>query len=120
MFDIGFAELLIIMVVGLLVLGPDQLPSAVRTAGLWFGRFKRGMSDIRSDLEKEIGADEIRQQLNEERILKDLEKSKSSLNDIKDTLSDDLKSDLGKLDMMDASGGSTAPKQSSSRTEEDK
>lgn len=119
MFDIGFAELLIIMVVGLLVLGPDQLPGAVRTAGLWFGRFKRGVSDIRSDLEREIGADEIRQQLNEERILKDLEKSKNSLNEMKDSLSDDLKSDLGKLDMMDASGGSKAPQKPSPRSEED-
>ena len=35
MFDIGFLELLIIGVVGLLVLGPERLPKAARTAGLW-------------------------------------------------------------------------------------
>jgi sec-independent protein translocase protein TatB len=38
MFDIGFTELLLIGVVALIVLGPDRLPGAVRTAGLWIGR----------------------------------------------------------------------------------
>lgn len=119
MFDIGFAELLIVTVVGLLVLGPDQLPGAVRTAGLWFGRFKRGVSDIRSDLEKEIGADEIRKQLNEERILKDLEKSKNTFNEMKDSLSDDLKSDLGKMDMMDSSTNTQKTQKPSPSKDED-
>lgn len=119
MFDIGFAELLIVMVVGLLVLGPDQLPGAVRTAGLWFGRFKRGVSDIRSDLEKEIGADEIRKQLNEERIFKDLEKSKNTFNEMKDSLSDDLKNDLGKLDMMDSAHNTKQTQKPSPSKDED-
>lgn len=119
MFDIGFAELLIVMVVGLLVLGPDQLPGAVRTAGLWFGRFKRGVSDIRTDLEREIGADEIRKQLNEERILKDLEKSKNTFNEMKDSLSDDLKQDLGKLDMMDSPNSAQTPQSTRPRTDDD-
>jgi len=41
MFDIGFAELLLIGVVGLLVLGPERLPGAVRTVSLWVGRLRR-------------------------------------------------------------------------------
>ena len=38
MFDIGFSELLLIAIIGLLVLGPERLPTAIRTASLWLGR----------------------------------------------------------------------------------
>jgi sec-independent protein translocase protein TatB len=69
MFDIGFTELLLIGVVALVVLGPERLPGAVRTAGLWIGRIKRGFSAIKADVEREIGADEIRRQLHNEQIL---------------------------------------------------
>jgi sec-independent protein translocase protein TatB len=69
MFDIGFTELLLVGIVALLVLGPDRLPGAVRTAGLWIGRIKRSFSAIKADIEREIGADEIRRQLHNEDIL---------------------------------------------------
>jgi sec-independent protein translocase protein TatB len=73
MFDIGFTELLLIGVVALVVLGPERLPGAVRTAGLWVGRAKRSFANIKAEVEREIGADEIRRQLHNERIL-DLER----------------------------------------------
>lgn len=69
MFDIGFTELLLVGVVALVVLGPDRLPGAVRTAGLWIGRIKRSFSSIKAEVEREIGADEIRRQLHNEQIL---------------------------------------------------
>ena len=52
MFDIGFAELLIIGVVSLLVIGPERLPGAVRTVSLWLGRFKRSFNEIRQEIER--------------------------------------------------------------------
>ncbi len=73
MFDIGFTELLLIGLVALVVLGPERLPGAVRTAGLWIGRAKRSFANIKAEVEREIGADEIRRQLHNERIL-DLER----------------------------------------------
>ena len=73
MFDIGFTELLLVGLVALLVLGPERLPGAVRTTGLWVGRLKRSFSNIKAEVEREIGADEIRRQLHNERIL-DLER----------------------------------------------
>ena len=79
MFDIGFPELLLIGVVTLLVIGPDQLPSTMRTVALWIGRFRRGFADIRRDIEQGIGADEIRQQLHNEAILKEIERSKAAI-----------------------------------------
>lgn len=72
MFDIGFFELLIVAIVGLLVIGPERLPETVRTIALWFGRLKQSISDTRTELEKQIGADEIRRQLHNERIMKQL------------------------------------------------
>lgn len=69
MFDIGFSELLLVGIVALVVLGPDRLPGAVRTAGLWIGRIKRSFSAIKAEVEREMGADEIRRQLHNEQIL---------------------------------------------------
>ncbi|MCL7462777.1 Sec-independent protein translocase protein TatB [Pseudomonas sp. NW5] len=69
MFDIGFSELLLVALVALLVLGPERLPGAARTAGLWIGRIRRSFAAIRSEVEREIGADEIRRQLHNENIL---------------------------------------------------
>jgi sec-independent protein translocase protein TatB len=69
MFDIGFTELLLIALVALVVLGPERLPGAVRTASLWIGRLKRSFSAIKAEVEREIGADEIRRQLHNEQIL---------------------------------------------------
>lgn len=74
MFDIGFMEMLVVAIIALLVLGPERLPGAIRTVSLTVGRIKRGFSEVRSQVEREIGADEIRQQLHNERILAELEK----------------------------------------------
>ena len=74
MFDIGFIEMLVVAIIALLVLGPERLPGAVRTVGLTIGRIKRGFSEVREQVEREIGADELRQQLHNERIMAELEK----------------------------------------------
>jgi sec-independent protein translocase protein TatB len=78
-FDIGFSELLLIGVVGLLVLGPERLPTAVRTASLWIGRIRRQFHEIKAEVEREIGADEIRAQLRNEAIMDELRQSREAL-----------------------------------------
>lgn len=69
MFDIGFSELLLVGLVALIVFGPERLPGAARTAGLWIGRLKRSFSAIKAEVEREMGADDIRRQLHNEQIL---------------------------------------------------
>ncbi|KHK63474.1 MULTISPECIES: Sec-independent protein translocase protein TatB [Pseudomonas] len=69
MFGISFTELLLVGLVALLVLGPERLPGAARTAGLWIGRLKRSFNAIKQEVEREIGADDIRRQLHNEHIL---------------------------------------------------
>ena len=63
MFDIGFAELVIIAVVSLLVIGPERLPGAIRTASVWLGRFKRSFNEIRLEVEQELHNDAVMQEL---------------------------------------------------------
>jgi sec-independent protein translocase protein TatB len=63
MFDIGFAELIIIAVVGLLVIGPERLPATIRTASLWLNRIKRGFNHIKQEVQQEIHNDGVMQEL---------------------------------------------------------
>ena len=63
MFDIGFSELVFIAVVALIVLGPERLPKAARFAGLWVRRARAQWHSVRSELEREMATDELRQSL---------------------------------------------------------
>ena len=65
MFDIGFAELLIIGVVALLVIGPERLPEAVRTASAWINRLRRGFNDIKQEVQQELHNDQVMRELRE-------------------------------------------------------
>ena len=66
MFDFGFWELILVMVVALLVVGPERLPGLARQAGLWLGKAKRFISSVRSDIEREIRAEELKSMLNQQ------------------------------------------------------
>lgn len=79
MFDIGFAELLVIGLVALVVIGPNRLPETIRTLALWLGRARRTYSQFRRDLEQEIGADEIRRELHNEEIMAQLRETQQQL-----------------------------------------
>lgn len=66
MFDMGFLELMLIGVVALLVLGPERLPTAARTVGLWVGKIKRTVSGMQQEISAQLEAEELRQKLNEQ------------------------------------------------------
>ena len=86
MFNIGSFEVLLICIIALLVLGPERLPGAVRTAGLWIGRFRRSFYKVKADIERELNADEIRRQLHNEAIMAELEETKNEVESVaKDT-----------------------------------
>lgn len=63
MFDIGFLELLICGVIALLVLGPERLPTAARAAGRWVGAARRMVSQFSSELDRQLKAEELREEL---------------------------------------------------------
>ena len=66
MFDIGFSELLLFGVIALIVLGPEKLPQAARTAGQWYAKIRRTVSTLQSEIEAELDLAETRQQMQKE------------------------------------------------------
>ncbi len=59
MFDIGFWELCLIAIIALLVFGPEKLPGAARTAGLWIGRIRRMITNVKQDIDRELHLQEV-------------------------------------------------------------
>jgi sec-independent protein translocase protein TatB len=72
MFDIGFLELTVIAVVGLIVIGPERLPEVARTVGKWVGRFRRFVSNVKSDIDRELRQEELRKALERDAGLDEL------------------------------------------------
>ncbi len=65
MFDVGFPELIVIAVVALVVLGPERLPKAARFAGLWVRRARNQWDSVKSELERELAAEELKRNLHD-------------------------------------------------------
>lgn len=82
MFDVSFSELVLILVVGLLVFGPEKLPEVVRTAGLWIGKMRRTFTQMRTEIEREMGVDELKRDLHNHTIMQHL---KDVQNDLQQT-----------------------------------
>ena len=74
MFDIGSLEFFIAALVALVVLGPERLPAALRNLGLWIGRLRRSYYNVKTEVEREIGMDEVRRQLHNEQIMADVKR----------------------------------------------
>ncbi len=70
----GWQELMLIAVVGLIVIGPERLPETLRTLGLWIGRLRRSFVSVKTEIEKEIGMDDIRRQLHNEAVMEEMRK----------------------------------------------
>ena len=76
MLSIGFFEILVIAVLGLLVFGPEKLPEAIRTFAFGFSKIKRSWNKTRRELEQELGMDDIRREIHNAQVLEDLERIK--------------------------------------------
>ncbi len=59
MFDVGASELLLIVIVAIVVIGPKDLPLALRTAGKWIGKIRRVSNHFRSGIETMIREAEL-------------------------------------------------------------
>jgi sec-independent protein translocase protein TatB len=76
MFDFSFAEMLIVGIVALLVIGPERLPVVARKAGTYVVRMRRFVSNVRTDVEREFRTDEL------QRMLKQQQDELQSLKDV--------------------------------------
>jgi sec-independent protein translocase protein TatB len=61
MFGIDFSELMVIMVIALVVIGPERLPKVARTLGMLWGRAQRYINGVKADLARDMAIDELRQ-----------------------------------------------------------
>ncbi|MBV6475092.1 MAG: Sec-independent protein translocase protein TatB [Rhodocyclaceae bacterium] len=76
MFDIAFSELIVIALVALVVIGPERLPRVARTAGHLLGRLQRYVSDVKTDINREIQLEELKKmQQQVEESARDLQSS---------------------------------------------
>ncbi|NNG11649.1 MAG: twin-arginine translocase subunit TatB [Halobacteria archaeon] len=83
MFDIGFFEVIFIMIITLLVVGPERLPKVARTAGLWMGKIRGFVTSVKADIDKELATEELKRALAKQASVPELEeiveKTRSSL-----------------------------------------
>ena len=90
MFDIGFWELFVIGIVALLVIGPERLPDVARKAGMWMGRARRLVQQVKDDIDRELAADELRRALKDQSdrdsIYEVIEETKQTIAEAKGSL----------------------------------
>lgn len=63
MFDIGFTELLVLAVIGMVVIGPEKLPTVMRTVGKATGQARRFLTGIQNQIEQEVKLDELNKKI---------------------------------------------------------
>ena len=68
MFDIGFLEIAVILILALLVLGPERLPKAARSVGYWFGKARRYVEGMKAQVEAEFDGAEFKRVLHNQEV----------------------------------------------------
>lgn len=111
MFDIGFSELIVIGIVALLVIGPERLPKVARTLGHLLGRAQRYVSDVKSDINREIQLDELKKlQTQVTDSARELETSvRKEYETARSSLEEPVKSAVGELDSVSREASSSVP-----------
>ncbi len=107
MFDVGFWELGLIALVALIVIGPERLPKVARTVGLWLGRGRRFVANVKADIDKEIKAEELKEILDKQvrqanPVHEILEETRSDLNQIKQEAESNLQAGREAIETQDA------------------
>ena len=86
-FDFGLWEIAIIGIITLIVVGPEKMPALARKAGLYAGKLKKFVTKIKTDINDELKADELKKQLSfkddDLSLSQTLKEAKSSIDEIK-------------------------------------
>lgn len=91
MSQFGFVELVVIGLIALVVLGPERLPTAARTVGALLRRLRSSWAGVRSEIERELAADEIKQRLAQARHDLDLGRHVDAVGEEIDSVARELK-----------------------------
>ena len=73
MFQVGFLEIAIILILGLIVIGPKRLPDLIKTILKFYKKVQRQISNLKSDLEEDIGTEEIKKDVFNEMRMEELD-----------------------------------------------
>ena len=92
-----------VAIIALLVLGPERMPQAIRSLATWWGKFRKGFTQIKRQMEDEIGFDQIRKQLHEEEVLEEIKAMRVEMS----SLTSDV--DLGLKKVADKADETTDP-----------
>lgn len=65
MFDVGFSELILLFIIGLLVLGPEKLPRVANKLGGWVGQARRMTRMLKRQIEEELEFSKVRESVNQ-------------------------------------------------------
>ena len=95
MFDVGFWEILLILILALVVIGPERLPGAARKAGYFVGKARRYIEGVRSEVESELDINEFKRMMhNQEVQINELQQQlKSGMDEVKSDISVEAISD---------------------------
>lgn len=88
MFDIGFWEISLILVLALIVLGPERLPGVAKKVGYWVGKGRRYIEGVKNEVSKELDSSELKRLLHNQGV--QIEELKNQVNQT----SHDVKSDM--------------------------
>ena len=81
MFQIGFLEILIILIFGLLIIGPRRHPVVIKTTIKNYKKIENKFNALKKDIEEDTRADEIKKDVFNELRMEELEETKESNND---------------------------------------
>ncbi|AHM76226.1 Sec-independent protein translocase protein TatB [Yersinia hibernica] len=101
MFDIGFSELLLVLVIGLVVLGPERLPVAVRTVAGWIRTLRSLAATVQNELAQELKIQELQDSLKKaeeaglQNLTPELKASMDELKEAAQALKRSYHSDIG-------------------------
>ena len=73
MFQVGFLEIAIILILGLIVIGPQRLPDVVKTVLKFYKKVQKQISNLKNDLEEDIGTEEIKKDVFNEMRMEELD-----------------------------------------------
>jgi sec-independent protein translocase protein TatB len=115
MFDIGWTEILIVMGIAIIVVGPKELPKVLRTVGKWRGKASAYARDFQRSIEDAADYSEL------DAVKKEIEEANRELNEAKSKLGDqvaEVKSDIDRATKdttilkVDADGSVSEPEES--------
>ncbi len=127
MFDVGFWEIAIISLIALIILGPERLPRAARSMGLWVGKARRMLAEVKRDIDRELDAadlkkiqeikDEVKETVQDSKkmfeeasIKQDLDEAKSALEETASTLNEQVSSEPATKPTADSDASQTTNK----------